>query len=267
VPEVQSRHFQLNRGQFLSAAWTDGNLWGETYQIDAWGNLNGIAAYASKPEMDNLSQMANNQNQFAGMNYDAAGDLLNDGLSSYTYNAAGEIVTAAGVTYGYDGAGRRLEKSSGKLYWYGATGDVLDESNASGTFTDEYVYFGGKRIARRDSSGNVDYYFADQLGTARVVTNSSGTILDNSDYCPFGRECYVVSETSGNTYKFTGKERDSESGLDNFGARYDSSQYGRFMTPDWSVKVEPVPYSKLDNPQSLNLYSYVLNNPLSNVDT
>jgi RHS repeat-associated protein len=68
-------------------------------------------------------------------------------------------------------------------------------------------------------------------------------------------------------YKFTGKERDSESGLDNFGARYDSSQYGRFMTPDWSAKIEPVPYSKLDDPQSLNLYSYVLNNPLSNVDT
>ena len=39
------------------------------------------------------------------------------------------------------------------------------------------------------------------------------------------------------------------------------------MSPDWSAKVEPVPYSKLDNPQSLNLYSYVLNNPISNVDT
>jgi RHS repeat-associated protein len=68
-------------------------------------------------------------------------------------------------------------------------------------------------------------------------------------------------------HKFTGKERDSESGLDNFGARYDASSMGRFMTPDWSAKEEPVPYAKLDNPQSLNLYSYVLNNPLSNIDT
>jgi RHS repeat-associated protein len=67
---------------------------------------------------------------------------------------------------------------------------------------------------------------------------------------------------------FTGKQRDYESGLDNFGARYfgGGNNLGRFMTPDWSAKVEPVPYSKLDDPQTLNLYSYVRNNPLSGVD-
>jgi RHS repeat-associated protein len=60
---------------------------------------------------------------------------------------------------------------------------------------------------------------------------------------------------------FTGKERDSESGLDNFGARYDSSNLGRFMSPD--------PYNAgafLDGPQTWNAYSYVLNNPLNAVD-
>jgi RHS repeat-associated protein len=65
---------------------------------------------------------------------------------------------------------------------------------------------------------------------------------------------------------FTGKERDSESGLDYFGARYYASNMGRFMSPDWAAKPEPVPYSKLDDPQSLNLYTYGLNNPLSYVD-
>ena len=64
----------------------------------------------------------------------------------------------------------------------------------------------------------------------------------------------------------TGKERDAESGNDYFGARYYASSVGRFMSPDWSAKVEPVPYSKLDDPQSLNLYAYVGNNPLSRVD-
>jgi len=59
---------------------------------------------------------------------------------------------------------------------------------------------------------------------------------------------------------FTGKERDTESGNDYFGARYYSSAMGRFMSPDWSAKVEPVPYSKLDDPQTLNLYAYVTNN-------
>jgi RHS repeat-associated protein len=64
----------------------------------------------------------------------------------------------------------------------------------------------------------------------------------------------------------TGKERDSESGLDYFGARHYSSTMGRFMSPDWSAKPEAVPYSDLDNPQSLNLYGYAGNNPLSITD-
>jgi RHS repeat-associated protein len=64
----------------------------------------------------------------------------------------------------------------------------------------------------------------------------------------------------------TGKERDTESGNDYFGARHYASSMGRFMSPDWSAKVEPVPYSKLDDPQSLNLYAYVGNNPLTGVD-
>ena len=63
------------------------------------------------------------------------------------------------------------------------------------------------------------------------------------------------------SYKFTGKERDSESGLDEFGARYYASPLGRFMTPDWAAKPTDVPYANFGNPQSLNLYSYVQNNP------
>jgi RHS repeat-associated protein len=62
-------------------------------------------------------------------------------------------------------------------------------------------------------------------------------------------------------YKFTGKERDAESGLDMFGARYYGSSMGRFMTPDWATKPTAVPYAHYGNPQSLNLYSYVQNNP------
>jgi RHS repeat-associated protein len=65
---------------------------------------------------------------------------------------------------------------------------------------------------------------------------------------------------------FTGKERDSESGNDYFDARYYNSAMGRFLSPDWSAKEEPVPYAQLDDPQSLNLYAYVRNNPLTRVD-
>ncbi|HZL26960.1 MAG TPA: RHS repeat-associated core domain-containing protein [Acidobacteriaceae bacterium] len=66
--------------------------------------------------------------------------------------------------------------------------------------------------------------------------------------------------------RYTGKERDAESGLDYFGARYYASNMGRWMSPDWAESPEAVPYAKLANPQSLNLYGYALNNPLSKSD-
>ena len=82
---------------------------------------------------------------------------------------------------------------------------------------------------------------------------------------------YDYSERFGHLYAcgqslFTGKERDSDSSLDNFTARYYSSQMGRFMSPDWSASPEDVPYADFGNPQSLNLYGYVKNNPLSLTD-
>ena len=61
--------------------------------------------------------------------------------------------------------------------------------------------------------------------------------------------------------RYTGKERDTESGLDNFLARYYGSSMSRFMSPD-----EPFVGQDFSDPQSLNLYSYVQNNPLSNTD-
>ena len=64
----------------------------------------------------------------------------------------------------------------------------------------------------------------------------------------------------------TGKERDAESGNDYFGARYYASNMGRFLSPDWGGAEDPVPYATLGNPQTLNLYSYVRNNPLVAAD-
>ncbi len=71
----------------------------------------------------------------------------------------------------------------------------------------------------------------------------------------------MITDTDTNRYKFTGKERDTESGLDMFGARYYASTMGRFMTPDWASEETAVPYADFGNPQSLNLYSYTKNNP------
>ena len=95
--------------------------------------------------------------------------------------------------------------------------------------------------------------------TKRLMTSVNGYPVWPSTFLPFGQEWNP--QITVNHYKFTGKERDSESGLDNFGARYDSSQFGRFMSPDpgnWGA--DP------SNPQSWNAYSYVLNNPLNAID-
>jgi RHS repeat-associated protein len=201
-------------------------------------------------------------NQFTNtpFSYDASGNILTDGHNTYGWNAESEIKSAGGVNYTYDGDGDRVEKSNGKIYWYGAGTEILDESDLSGNITDEYIFFGGKRIARRDSSNNVVYYAADYLGSSRVITNSTGGILDQSDFYPFGGE-RVLSSSSGNTYKFEGKERDTETNNDDFGARYYSSQFGRWTSPDWSAIPVPVPYANLSNPQTLNLYAMVRDNP------
>ena len=204
---------------------------------------------------------ANNQLSATGYTYDASGNMLTDGRNTYTWNAESQLKTGAGVTYTYDGDGHRVEKSNGKLYWYGTGSDPLMETSLSGSLTDEYIFFGGKRIARRDSSNNVVYYAADHLGTSRVVASSAGAILDQSDFYPFGGE-RVLSASSGNTYKFTSKERDTESNLDNFGARYDSSILGRFMSPDPKI----LTIKHIANPQKWNNYAYTINNPLRYFD-
>jgi RHS repeat-associated protein len=80
------------------------------------------------------------------------------------------------------------------------------------------------------------------------------------------RRPYCYDALSAHAYKFTGNERDSESGLDMFGARHYGSSLGRFMTPDWAAKPTNVPYANFGNPQSLNLYSYVENNPTTTGD-
>jgi RHS repeat-associated protein len=147
-----------------------------------------------------------------------------------------------------------------KLYWYGVGSDPLSESDASGNISEEYIFMGGQRIAMLTlSSGAVNYYIQDHLGSSRVVTNSSGTVLDDSDFYPFGGE-RAYSSSSGNNYKFTGKERDTESGLDDFAARFYTSNYGRFISADDSKYMHPA------DPQSFNLYSYVANNPINAVD-
>jgi RHS repeat-associated protein len=175
------------------------------------------------------------------------------------------------MSYTYDGNGERVLKSNTstgaavKRYWSMA-GNTLAEGDASGNLTAEYIYFGGRRVARIDLPANtVHYYLSDHLGSTSIVANAAGVVEEESDYYPFGTEV-VVTGPGANELKFTGKRRDAESGLDNFGARYNSSSLGRFMTPDWSAQPVAVPFADLSDPQTLNLYTYVRNSPLNRTD-
>jgi RHS repeat-associated protein len=170
------------------------------------------------------------------------------------------------VNYTYDGDGDRVQKSNGKIYWYGAGSQILDESDASGNVTDEYVYFGGKRVAHRVVSSNSIYYYAeDMLGSSRALATSAGALCYDADFYPYGGE-HPYTNTCSQNYKFTGKERDPETNNDDFDARYYSSAYGRFLSADWSSAPTPVPYANLTNPQTLNLYAMVSDNPESFAD-
>ena len=214
-------------------------------------------------------------NRIDSDSYDAAGNLLNDGINSYTYDAENRIksVNSGATTYTYDAEGRRVAKITGGSltdFIYDRQGQVililpsnptLIEMNVAGLHLGSYVLNPGQ------TDGIFYYDHSDWLGTERARTNLSGTACETIQSLPFG-DGQVINSTCGDVspLHFTGKERDAESGLDMFGARYYGSSLGRFMTPDWAAKATAVPYAHFGNPQSLNLYSYVWNNPLSRND-
>ena len=148
------------------------------------------------------------------------------------------------------------------------SGTTRSELTSDGTWSRSDVFAAGQLVASYDAS-DLHFQLTDPLGTRRVQTHSWGLIENTCASLPFGdmQTCApVTSNDDATPLHFTGKERDTESGNDYFGARYYASSMGRFLSPDWSAKIMPVPYAKLGNPQSLNLYSYVWNNPLSRND-
>ena len=114
----------------------------------------------------------------------------------------------------------------------------------------------------------VEYYHLDALGSVRAVTDQTGAVVERHDYLPFGEECTTGACASnpgagaGRPKKFTGKERDSETGLDYFEARYYTAWLGRFSTTDPLALSNGTP-----DPQRWNRYAYCRNNPLNRIDS
>jgi RHS repeat-associated protein len=147
-------------------------------------------------------------------------------------------------------------------YILGPSNEQLTEldMNSNGVMAVQHnnIWAGGKLLGTYDPDGT-HFYFDDPLGTRRAQTDSQGALEQTCQSLPFGN-----SETCAPTpteHLFTGKERDTESGLDYFGARYYASNMGRWMSPD-----KPFADQHSANPQSWNLYEYGRNNPLRNID-
>ena len=262
----------LNR---IASGYSSGTQWGETFTIDSWGNLTNRAGVTGKTSYEPLNTSAGTNNQLSGYGYDVAGSMTSNGSTLYVYDAENRLVWTSGYKYVYDGNGDRVEKcvvatsttacptsgTNGTLYWRNVDGGTLDESDLSGNASEEYIFLDSQRIARRDVSTNfMHYYFSDHLGSHGVVENATGSTCEQDiDYYPYGGVEQDYCGTVGQNYKFTDKERDTESGLDNFEARYLGSSLGRFMSPD------PLGGHQED-PQTLNKYAYVRNNPTSLTD-
>ena len=176
-----------------------------------------------------------------------------------TYNADNMPVTIdynsgqSVATIWYDGTGARAKKTVGSVISY----YVGDHYEIIGGTIRRYIFAGNLRVAQVKGS-TITYFHKDHLGSSTVMTNSSGNQVESTSYMPFGGvRDHTGTETS--TYKFTDQELDAEYGLYNYGARLYDPIIGRFISAD---PIIPQPY----NPQSLNRYSYCLNNPLIYVD-
>jgi RHS repeat-associated protein len=137
------------------------------------------------------------------------------------------------------------------------------------------VTAGGKEIAQLATDGGFYWLHHDHLGTPRKMTNSTGVVMFRGEYDPHGNpllEWSVIGNPYLNNNKFTGYERDYAAGLDFAQARHYSYGRGRFMQPD-PVRTPsnqclkkyprpPIPVA-LDKPESLNLYTYVFNDPVN----
>lgn len=139
------------------------------------------------------------------------------------------------------------------IYVYSGTSTLYEKNETTGAYA-TYVYGPNGKIAK-NVDGLRDYYHIDRLGSTRLVTDESGNTITSMNYSPFGESISTGEEAR---YLYTGKEMD-RTGLYYYGARYYDPEIGRFITRD-AVKGD------CENPQSLNLYSYCLNNPLRYTD-
>jgi RHS repeat-associated protein len=166
--------------------------------------------------------------------------------------------------YAYDGAGLRVKKTTAAtVHIFSGTKVIADYTVGAAPTSPlkEHFYSAGQWVATDHKQISViDYRYSDHLGSARMNADSNGTVTGQQGHFPFGdNTMWYVSGTGGGRFIYTGYDYDAESGNHYAMMRYDVGRLGRFSSPD------PLSGSIAD-PQSLNLFAYVTNDPVNFVD-
>ncbi|MBL7994997.1 RHS repeat-associated core domain-containing protein, partial [bacterium] len=203
--------------------------------------------------------------------YDNNGNMLRDGKNKIGYDYRNMPITdtllnGKIIRFAYDAGGQRIKYlrysgatllDSSKIFVLNGGKIVAEYIRLSGAWQVEHYNIYGNELVGKLNSANQRYYnLTDHLGSVRVTLKEDGSIDSWSDYYPFGKEARGSSTVNEPKEQFTGKERDYESGLDYFGARYYNSEVGRWMSVDPKSAKGPQ-YSP---------YLYTFDNPILMVD-
>ncbi len=280
-PFVQTyKYDNLNRITEAKETNNGNQTWKQTFDYDRYGNRNAFTQDIGGQQLPinnlTLPQVDANTNRFVsaqGYNYgyDGNGNLTTDAEGrQFTFdgdNKQTEVKNSANIVVGryfYDGNGKRVKK-------------IEYDQNGAEKEIIVFVYDGMGKLAAEYSTAapvsnpTTNYTATDPLGSPRVITNKQGQIVSRRDFMPFGEQVPTDAtyRTAALKYniddnirqKFTGYQRDKETGLDFAEARYYNNKHGRFTA------VDPLLASgKSADPQTFNRYVYVMNQPLSYTD-
>ena len=266
VTSTENRSFTYDALQRLRTGGTSSAS--ESYDYDAVGNR--TTSFLSATHTHDTANRLTDDDQFT-YTYDANGNLATKTskanptqITTYTWDAQDQLVQidfpdATNATYKYDGLGRRIEKNvNGTITRYVYDGeDIFLEYDGTNTFVARYSHGDqvDQPLAVQRAGVGFFYYQADHQGSIRNLTDSSGVVANGYVYDSYGRTL-TISESIVQPFTYTGRERDAESGLYYYRARYYDPQTSRFLSED------PIGFDAGDQ----NLYRYVLSNPVNLTD-